>query len=271
MKKRKRLPRLLHGAFCLGAVLLALVFVRFTCGPTQLLTEKAALRRAQRQSLHIPREPVYTREIAGSQFFAVWDGQELYTYTAQWVRPFRKGYSYNANGETGFRLMRTPLIREYSWCYFWNDSGEYGWGCPGVPISWYKTANGTTKLVSVLPLLVLNDDPAVTGGVCNLHGIKGADKETGLGGAEFSWPRGGGRTSPFGVCFEIQTPIDEADDAARAVLSDISVWKLGYVSPGYRPATAAAEIFWGDDSGNVLYRQEIELIEQGEGSEEHGA
>ena len=97
MKKRKRLPRLLHGAFCLGAVLLALVFVRFTCGPTQLLTEKAALRRAQRQSLHIPREPVYTREIAGSQFFAVWDGQELYTYTAQWVRPFRKGYSYNAN------------------------------------------------------------------------------------------------------------------------------------------------------------------------------
>ena len=167
--------------------------------------------------------------------------------------------------------MRTPLIREYSWCYFWNDSGEYGWGCPGVPLSWYKTANGTTKLVSVLPLLVLNDDPAVTGGVCNLHGIKGADKETGLGGAEFSWPWGGGRTSPFGVCFEIQTPVDEADDAARAVLSDISVWKLGYVSPGYRPATATAEIFWGDDSGNVLYRQEIELIEQGEGSEEHGA
>ena len=42
MKKRKRLPRLLHGAFCLGAVLLALVFVRFTCGPTQLLTENPA-------------------------------------------------------------------------------------------------------------------------------------------------------------------------------------------------------------------------------------
>ena len=271
MKKRKRLPRLLHGAFCLGAVLLALVFVRFTCGPTQLLTEKAALRRAQRQSLHIPREPVYKIDVWGSQFFAVWDGQELYTYTAQWVRPFRKGYSYNANGETGFRLMRTPLIREYSWCYFWNDSGEYGWGCPGVPLYWYKTANGTTELVSVLPLLVLNDDPAVTGGVCNLHGIKGADKETGLGGAEFSWPWGGGRTSPFGVCFEIQTPIDEVDDAARAVLSDISVWKLGYVSPGYRPAEAAAEIRWHDENGKVLYRQEIELIEKREGSEEHGA
>ena len=194
MKRRKRLPRLLHGAFCLGAVLLALVFVRFTCGPTQLLTEKAALRRAQRQSLHIPREPVYKIDVTGSQFFAVWDGQELYTYTAHWVRPFRKGYSYNANGETGFRLMRTPLIREYSWCYFWNDSSEYGWGCPGVPLSWYKTANGTTKLVSLLPLLVLNDDPAVTGGVCNLHGIKGADKETGLGGAEFSWPWGGGNS-----------------------------------------------------------------------------
>jgi len=271
MKKRKRLPRLLHGAFCLGAVLLALVFVRFTCGPTQLLTEKAALRRAQRQSLHIPREPVYKIDVWGSQFFAVWDGQELYTYTAQWVRPFRKGYSYNANGETGFRLMRTPLIREYSWCYFWNDSGEYGWGCPGVPLYWYKTANGTTELVSVLPLLVLNDDPAVTGGVCNLHGIKGADKETGLGGAAFSWPWGGGRTSPFGVCFEIQTPIDEVDDAARAVLSDISAWKLGYVSPGYRPAEAAAEIHWHDENGKVLYRQEIELIERGLWSEEGGA
>ena len=267
MRRRKRLPRLLHGAFCLGAVLLALVVVRFTCGPTRLLTEKAALRRAQQQSLHIPREPVYRLNVANSQFFAVWDGKELYTYRAMWERPFRKGYSYNANGETGFRLMRSPLIREYDWCYFWNDSGEYGWGCPGWPMSVYKTANGTTKLVSVLPLLVFNDDPGVTGGVCNLHGIKGADKETGLGGVEYSWPWGGRRSSPFGVCFEIQTPIAEADDAARRVLSEISFGE------GYRSdlsTTATAEIFWGDDNGNVLYRQQIELIE-GEGSEDYGA
>ena len=265
MRRRKRLPRLLHGAFCLGAVLLALVVVRFTCGPTRLLTEKAALRRAQRQSLHIPREPVYKIDVTGSQFFAVWDGEKLYTYTAQWVRPGRKGYSYNANGETGFRLMRSPLIREYAWFYFWNDSAEYGWGCPGVPMSAYTTANGMTKLVSVLPLLVLNDDPAVTGGVCDLHGIKGADRETGLGGVEYSWPWAGRRTSPFGVCFEIQTPIAEADDAARAVLSAVSVGDWGY-----RSATAAAEIHWCDENGKELYQQEIELIE-GEGSEEHGA
>ncbi len=266
MKRRKRLPRLLHGAFCLGAVLLALVFVRFTCGPTRLLTEKAALRRAQRQSLHIPREPVYKIDVWGSQFFAVWDGQELYTYTAQWVRPFRKGYSYNANGETGFRLMRTPLIREYSWFHFFNDSSEYGWGCPGVPLSWYKTANGTTKLVTVLPLLVLNDDPAVTGGVCDLHGIKGVDKETGLGGVAYSWPWGGGRTSPFGVCFEIQTPIDEVDDAARRVLHGIPFG--GYYND--RSFTATAEIRWRGENGKELYRQEIELI-VGEGIEDHGA
>ena len=266
MRRRKRLPRLLHASFCLGLVLLALVFVRFTCGPTRLLTEKAALRRVQRQSLHIPREPVYRFEVSGSQFFAMWDGEKLYTYAAQWVRPGRNGFSYNENRETGFRLMRTPLIREYIGCYFWNDSDEFGWGCPGYPMSWYKMANGESKLVTALPLLVLNDDPAVIGGVCNVYGKKGGDKKTGLGSVEFSWPWGGRRTSPYGVGFEIQTPIVEADDEARRVLISIP----GRGTKNDRSTTAAAEIVWCDENGNELYRQQIELIEP-ERSEEYGA
>ena len=269
MRKRKRLPRLLHASICLGLVLLALVVVRFTCGPTNLLTEKQALRRAQRQSLHIPREPVYKLRIANSQFYAMWDGEELYTYIACWTRPGRRGFSYNADGETGFRLMETPLIREYAWCYFWNDSREFGWGCPGYAMSWYKTANGETKLVSVLPLLVKNGDPAVDGGGCNVHGIKGADKETGLGGVEYSWPWQGRRMSDFGVVFEIQTPMSEADEAARRVLSVISLGQRASASDA--KGTASAEIVWCDENGNELYRQQIELLEQGEGSKGNGA
>ena len=266
MRRRKRLSRLLHASICLGLILLALVFVRFTCGPTRLTTEKQALRRAQRQSLHIPREPVYKCRVANSQFFAMWDGKELYTYTALWERPFRRGYSYNANGETGFRLMETPLIREYDWCHFFNDSAEYGWGCPGYPMSWYKTANGESKLVTVLPLLVINDDPAVDGGGCIVYGIKGADRETGLGGEAYSWPWQSRRTSDFGVAFEIQTPMSEADDAARRVLSGIPFG--GYYND--RSSTAAAEIIWYDENGTELYRQQINLIER-EGSEHYGA
>ena len=47
MRRRKRLPRPLHAALCLLAVLLGLTLVRLLCGPTDLMTEKQALRRAQ--------------------------------------------------------------------------------------------------------------------------------------------------------------------------------------------------------------------------------
>ena len=267
MRRRKRLPRPLHAAICLLLVLLALVFVRFTCGPSRLLTEKQALRRAQRQSLHIPREPTFRYETQNNQFFAVWDGEEIQTYVAFWTRPGRRGASYNAGGEAGFRLMRVPLIREYSWCHFLQDSGETGWGCTGDVMTYYSVVNGSWKMNASVPLVVKNDDPAVAGGVCDFCGVKGLDGEPGLGLEAFSWPRPPFLQGPNCFLFELRPAASETDRGARRVLYDVAVGE-DYYGEG---AEAAAVIIWCGEDGKELYRQRIELFGHGEGSDEDGA
>ena len=269
MKRRKRLPRPLHALICLGLVLLALTLMRFVCGPSTVMTEKRALHLAQRRSLNTPRDAAATVELAHQQSFAVWDGAEFQTYAAFWTRPGRRGASYNANGETGFRLMRVPIIREYSWCHFMGDSGENGWGCTGDVMNYYSIVNGSWKLNASVPLVVKNDDPAVAGGICDFCGVKGLDGEPGLGLEAFSWPRPPWQEGNNCFLFELRPPADETDRGARRVLYDVAVGK-DYYGEG---AEAAAEIVWCDENGNELYRQRIELFGAAgaEGRNEDGA
>ena len=267
MKKRKRLPRLLHAVICLGLVLLGMTCIRFTCGPSNLLTEKQALRRAQRQSLREPQKAAARVERRNLQDFFVWDGAGVQSYYALWNRPGRRGYGYNAGGETGLRLMGTPLLREYSWCHLWSDSGRFGWGCPGNKLTTYEDVEGHWVQSDCLPLAVINEDPAAASGVLTVSGRTFGDGYIAFGGNEYRWTAASQRKDPHFFIFQLTGAGDESALEAR--------WVLGAISAGEDPygwgTTASAEVIWCDENGNELYRQQIELLDQGEGSEEYGA
>ena len=253
MRRRKRLPRPLHAALCLLAVLLGLTLVRLLCGPTDLMTEKQALRRAQRQSLRVPREAADTVNVFNQQLFAVWDGAEIQAYQAWWKRPLRRGYSYDADGERGLVLMAEPLIRDYYYCYLWRDSRDYGWGCPGTVMSGYRDHDGWVSSYT-LPLLVKNSDPAAVRGEVTLRGAV-RDKYDQPYGITASAER----ENPWFFTFLMETEWTVTAGAFHYIAAGTDEGKC----------TAEAEIVWYDDSGNELYRQQIDLIES-EGSEHYG-
>ena len=255
MRKRRRLSRPLHAALCLLAILLALTCVRLLSGAASLMTEKAALRRAQRQSLRVPREAAITVNIFGQQTFVVWDGGEIQTYHAWWKRPFRRGYSRNGDRESGLILMEEPLIRDYYFCYLWRDSRDFGWGCPGTVLTEYSVdGTGGWGLRYTLPLLVKNTDPAVVSGTVTVRGVvrDKYDQPYGVTASAL-------RENPWFFSFLPETNWSVTASAFQSITgSDGS------------SATAEAEIVWYDENGNELYRQQIELIET-EGSEYYGA
>ncbi len=256
MRRRKRLPRPLHAALCLLAVLLGLTLVRLLCGPTDLMTERQALRRAQRQSLRVPREAVDTVNVFNQQLFAVWDGSEIQAYQAWWKRPLRRGYSYNSAGERGLVLMAEPLIRDYYYCYLWRDSRDYGWGCPGTVMTGYRVHDTSWMSKYSLPLLVKNSDPAALRGEITVRGAIRDD----VYDQPFGVTADARRENPWFFTFLLET---DWSVAARA---------FHYIEGGTEEetCTAEAEIVWYDADGNELYRQQIELIES-EGREHYGA
>ena len=256
MRRKRRLSRPFHGALCLLAVLLAIVLVRVLCGPGDLMSERAALRRAQRQSLRVPREATTTVNVFNQQVFAVWDGSEVQAYHAWWKRPLRRGYSYNADGERGLVLMAEPPVRDYFYCYLFRDSRDFGWGCPGAVMTGYRVRDTGWGSSYSLPLLVKNDDPAAASGTVTVRGTVRDDRYDRPYGVTAS----AGRENPWFFTFLLETDWSVAAGAFHYIAGGTEDGKC----------TAEAEIIWYDAGGAELYRQQIELIPW-EGRKTYGA
>lgn len=290
-KRKKRLSKPFHAALCLAAMVLILALVRLFCGPPRILTERTALCLAQRRALREPQEiaaradfrnwqvvavwnsgtrTTKKREETG-QDFAVWDEGTVQTYFANWTRPGRRGYKYNADGERGLILFRDPPLREYEWCQFWRDSRDFGWGCPGRKLSGFVLENGEWVVREYVPLAVINGDPAAASGVLTVSGSCSRDGETG----EYAWTAAASREDPRVFLFPLTPGEDLPSDLASWVLSDISMGEeLLSAAAVMEGVTAFAEVVWYDRDGNELYRQGFDLLrteKETEGSENDGA
>jgi len=249
MRKRRRTRRF-HLILCALLFLLALVLFRLACGPLPAFSEAAALERAQRQHGRAPVKTAACWEDRNKQLFVVWDGGDIQVYSALWDRLDRRNIDYGVSDSAGIK----PVVRVYDRCILWRDSRTLGWGCPGMPVE------------GALPLLVKNDDPAVTSGFFTVRG------EVNIGGwnapieAEYSCTAETRRSDPHFFTFWIKP--EGYPKTAERVLNRLT--NLGAEVPGI---TAEAEIVWYDASGNELYRQSFDMMDtdaQGEGSEVRG-
>lgn len=272
MKNRKKrcLSKPCHALLCVLAMALILVLVRLLCGPSKILTEGIARRLAQRRALREPAAPTAQTDFQNWQVFAVWDGEAVQTYFSLWTRPGRRGSSYNADGEKGFRLMADPLLKEYEWCRIWSDSRDFGWGCPGYKLSGYVFEEDAFEIRECVPLAVINEDPAAASGVLTVSGRVCDDGENGSGRREYAWTTAAVREDPHFFLFELSPKRTQGDDISDRVLAAVT---LGEDVNGLG-TTAAAVVVWYDKDGSELYRQEFDLLKpaaSAEGSEENGA
>ena len=258
-RRKRRLSRQLHGVFCFLVILLALMFVRILCGPPPALTERAALRRAERQNLRVPQEAAARWESLNQFVAAVWDGSEVQTYFGWWDRISRRSFSYSTDVLYGSNSYRKPLIPLYTTVRFWRDSGEFGWGCPGMDLTGVMDGDW----VHTLPVMVKNDDPNAVRGEMTVTGVSVNPNEE---GKPYRWTASARRENPWFFAFMLVPKGEGTSYVQDAIVNGWDVTGNGN--------TAAAEIVWYDENGTELYRQSFDLIKtdaQREGSEEDGA
>ena len=256
-RRKRRLSRQLHGAFCILAILFALVFVRVFCGPPPALTERAALRRAERKNLRAPQEATTRWECWGEYVAAVWDGSEIQTYFGRWDRIGRRNFSYNP--AWGSNAYPKPLIRFYTAAVLWRDSKEFGWGCPGMQLTGVMDGDW----VHTLPVMVKNDDPTAVSGEITVTGFSAEPNEK---RKAYCWKASAQRENAWFFAFMLM-PTEEGTTYVQTAIVN------GWDAAG-NGNTASAEIVWYDAGGVELYRQQIELIkpdEKREGSDKDGA
>ena len=248
--KRKFLPRPIHAALCILGILLILYVLRLSYGPPPVFGEEAMFRRLERQYLREAGTRIAHWSNRNEDYYACWDGKDILVYYAPWN-----------NKVTFVGVEQTPvpkpIIRRYSYGVLARRSHDGGWGCPGCEV-WIRKGD---VWVGSLPILVKNDDPAVKRGELTVTARDYSEDNNGYV-HKYTWQADAGRMNPWVFVFEL-TPWQKHNNSSM----------LYYISSAYDPGgiSASAEIVWYDEGGAELYRQQIELIGQGEGSEEYGA
>ncbi len=249
--RKKRLPRPLHAALCLLAILLVLGLTRLFCGPAPALSGSAALKLAQRRNIREPVEPAACWEEWNEQLFVVWDGGEIQTYSARWSRFDQSSISYGLSNAAGIK----PVVRVYDRCTPWRDSRSLGWGCTGMDVE------------GSVPLFVKNEDPAAASGHFTVRGEVNIGTRDEPINVPYSCTAAAQRSDPHFFTFWVYPEGDE--ETVMYVRNRLM--NLGAEISGI---TAEAEIVWYDGSGAELCRQSFDMMKmdaQGERSEEHGA
>lgn len=234
--RKYRLPRPLHAALCVLAILLMLFFLRLLCGPPIAFSELSAIRREERRNLRPPGEIVARWGYLNNNGLALWDGSEVQTYETHW-----------SNRTTFYGVEQNPIPKPLVYFYdrvtFFRDSREYGWGCPGI-ITEVRRGDEWRRS---LPLLVKNDDSAAVRGSLTVRARLTGEEGAAL---RYLWRAEAERENPWVFLFFI-TPPEEGNESLRM---------LNAIQNGWDGAAAEAEIVWQDESGNELYRQKIDLI-----------
>ena len=247
--RKRRLPRPLHAALCLLAMVLILALVRLYCGPPGSFTAMGQLRRAARQNLRGKGEVVRRWQDSNHFAFALWDGEEVQVYELYRELPRRSLAPYR-----GGRLFR--------------DSREEGWGCLGVMMTNWDPEK--RQLQPSVPVLVKNADPAAARGELTVTLQSWSElNQTYI--HRYTWHASAQREDPRVFFFTLESR--QKEDRTN-VLHYLYLHYLYGDPAGDGERESTAEVLWYDEKGNELYRQSFALVDAGlktEGSEKNGA
>ena len=258
--KRRCLPRTLHAAFCILAMLLILGLVRVLCGPFAALSPEAALRRQERQSLLPPGE-----------IEARWDvNKASYLADRQPGGEWRIYYFFPANTFTFYGLgkqsVKTPLLRFYRNRAFHLAGSSEGVPWRGASFLTGGFTSGDNVDVSALGkdtfgeahLLFENEDPAVR---------KAEFRCTSTSGGSFTyhWQASAERLTPRLFDLTLNTVSGAENRIPKEKWYALAaIARGGRNLPAYSPVSLEGEVIWQDGEGRELYREKLGFSTGGE-------
>ncbi len=254
---RKRcLPRSLHAALCVSAMVLILGFVRTFCGPFAALSPEKALRRQERQSLLPPGE-----------IEARWDvNQATYLADRQPGGEWRVYYFWPEN--TLFLYGLGKQHREITLLRFYRNRAFHLAGSSET-VPWKGTSfltggftsgynadvsNLRSGSVSEAHLLFENEDPDVRKAEFRCTTVSKAES----GSLTFQWTASAERLTPRLFDLTLNTVSGDRDRIPREKwYAMVAIARGGRSVPAGSPVSLEGEVIWQDGEGRELYREKI--------------
>ncbi len=255
--RRRRLPRPLHAAFCVLAMLLILGFVRVFCGPFAVRSPEKALRRQERQSLLPPGEIEARWDVNNTVYLA--DRQPGGEWRVYYFWPDNTFFIYSL----GKQSREITLLRFYRNRAFHLAGSSEAVPWKGASFLTGGITGGYNVDVSALRhdslseahLLFENEDPAVQRAELRCTSVSpGGESYT------FQWEASAERLSPRLFDLTLNTASNAADRIPREKWNAMVAIARGGRAHGGVPVSLAGGALWQDGEGRELYREEIDFF-----------